>query len=236
MAWIGSVLGGIAFVILFALINGGYVYKTTCPLASGGSESSWTYAINDIIPYTRSTDAPCHGHTGTRLALSGIGIWPLGHSAKTHELTEQDQLAVESLRIATSEITSEYARERRVSSDISSEAKANGLTPALYRKLAKEMSNTTSHMQAIKDKFDTPIQASDSQLIDARSTLSEWLGYQVAVDKLFLTSSSLKEWEKQASDQYGAKINDSVQRLRFLSAAVQTRFPQVNAWSFLPAK
>src|SRR6266508_2071649 len=61
------------------LLNGGYVYKTSCPLASGGTQTTWTYGIDDILPYIRHTSEPCTAHTGTRLVLSAIGIAPLGN-------------------------------------------------------------------------------------------------------------------------------------------------------------
>jgi len=229
-------LGGVAVVVALLLVNGGYVYKTTCPLASGGSQSSWTYGINDIIPYIRKTSPPCRSHTGTRLALSGIGIWPLGHGTKAETLTTEDQKAVRSLQVATAEITREYARERRFTAALRREARAKGVTPAIRAKIARGMSDTIAALQAIKDKLDRPIQASDAQLIDARTSLSTWLAYQLAIDKLFTSSSSYQQWVKRANGLYGAKLDDVIARLRYLSVVIQARFPQVNDWSFLPAK
>jgi hypothetical protein len=74
---IAGLLTGAGVVLVLLLVNGGFVYKTTCPLASGGTQTSWTWAINDIIPYTRSTSPPCSSHTATRLLLSTVGAWPL---------------------------------------------------------------------------------------------------------------------------------------------------------------
>jgi hypothetical protein len=76
------ILGAVTVAALFLVVNGGYVYKTQCPLPGGGVTASWTYGINDILPYIRTTSAPCVSHTGTRLALSALSIWPL-HS--THQ-------------------------------------------------------------------------------------------------------------------------------------------------------
>jgi hypothetical protein len=76
---LGSLVGvvGVALIVLaFLLVNGGYIYETKCPLASGGTQKSWTYAIDDLVPYIRQTSAPCTSHSGTRLALSAVGIWP----------------------------------------------------------------------------------------------------------------------------------------------------------------
>jgi len=74
------IIGALTVAALFLLVNGGYVYKTQCPLPGGSVTASWTYGINDILPYIRTTSAPCVSHTGTRLALSALSIWPL-HSA-----------------------------------------------------------------------------------------------------------------------------------------------------------
>ncbi len=101
MGYVASLLGGAAVIVALVLVNGGYVYKTTCPLASGGSQTSWTYGINDIVPYIRKTKAPCYSHTGTRLALSWVGIRPLGHSTKSKAITAEDRAAADSLQVAT---------------------------------------------------------------------------------------------------------------------------------------
>jgi len=37
MEWAGKVLIGVVVVVVLLLVNGGYVYKTTCPLANGST-------------------------------------------------------------------------------------------------------------------------------------------------------------------------------------------------------
>jgi hypothetical protein len=172
-------LGGVAVVVAFLLINGGYVYKTTCPLASGSSETSWTYNILDIIPYTRDTKPPCSSHTATRLALSWIGIWPLEHGTKAKAITPADRTAAENLREATSAIVAEYARERTVGASLTNETNTKGLTAATRQKFIRLVNDGSAKYQVIKDEVDRPIAASDPQLIEARKALSTWLGYQV---------------------------------------------------------
>jgi hypothetical protein len=54
-----GLLGGVAVALVIILINTGYIYKTTCQTPSGGSESSWSYNIDDILPYSRSASPPC---------------------------------------------------------------------------------------------------------------------------------------------------------------------------------
>ncbi len=116
------------------------------------------------------------------------------------------------------------------------ELKAKGLTPAVRRELIGLFNGVNAVYQGIKDKLDRPIKASDPQLIDARKSLSTYLGYQIAVNKLFFSSSSVKDYGDRVNAQYGSKLPAVVQRLRFLSVAIEARYPQVKDWGFLPAK
>jgi hypothetical protein len=236
MEYVGRFLGGVIGVVAVVLINGGYVYKTTCPLASGGTQTSWTWGINDIVPYIRNTTAPCYSHTGTRLALSGIGIWPLGHSTEAKTDSRKNRAAAESLRVATASITTEYARERTATAAFIREAKAKGLTPVVRQRLIRLFNRSIAEFQAIKDSLDRPINAADQQLVDGRDALSTWLGYQVAINRLFVSASSYKQWMDEVNAQFGSKLNDVDSRLRYLSLAIEARYPQVNDWGFLPAK
>ena len=72
-----GIAAGSVVVLVLLVVNGGYVYKTTCPNSGGSETTSWVYGIDDVLPYTRSTSPPCYSHTATRLLLSSIGIAPL---------------------------------------------------------------------------------------------------------------------------------------------------------------
>ena len=237
MKSLASILGGIAFVAVLLLVNGGYVYKTTCPLASGSNQVTWSYGINDLVPYIRSTDPPCRSHTTTRLALSVIGIWPLGHGTTQASPTAADHAAADSLQTATAAITAEYARERTHSAALRQEANTDGVTPVVRQKFVSYLNEGETALQSIKVELDrTGTEASDPQLVESRNALSAYLGYQVAADRLFFSSSSVNDWGKQVAAQYGSKLTSVLARLRYLSIAVQGRYPQVKEWGFLPAK
>jgi hypothetical protein len=130
-----ALLGGVAFFVAIVLINGGYIYKTTCPTPTGGSESSWSYNIDDVIPYSRSAPAPCSTHSVSRLALSWTGIWSLGHTATPVKITAADKQAAVVLGAATKATSTEFAREKSASAAITKEMKAKGVTQAVEAKL-----------------------------------------------------------------------------------------------------
>jgi hypothetical protein len=237
MRYLAGFLGGAVVLAAVLIINGGFVYKTTCPTPTGGHTTSWTYGIDDIVPYTRKTDPPCYSHTGTRLLLSAVRIWPLANgTAKTNPVTATDRAAAESLGTAVSAISTEYTRERKLVASLTSEARAQGVTPAVRRRFVRLLAGTVAALESIKSRVDRSPEPSDSQLVDTRDALSTYLRYQIEIDQLFSSSSSLQDWSDKVKARYGRKLFDVVGRLRFLSVPVQERFPQVKDWSFLPPK
>ena len=56
-------------------INGGYIYRTQCAGAGGSTDTSWSYKINQIVPYIGYSKTGCETHTATRVALNSLGIW-----------------------------------------------------------------------------------------------------------------------------------------------------------------
>jgi len=91
---LASVLG---VLLVFLLVNGGYVYRTECPRAGGSTETDWSYRIYQFIPYLGYSRSGCESHTATRVALDAIGVWKLdddeGVSAPTgyrHEYLASD--------------------------------------------------------------------------------------------------------------------------------------------------
>lgn len=77
-----GVLGAVLAALVIVLVNGGYVYRTQCPHIQGSTETSWSYHINDIVPYFGYSRTGCEVHTASRLALDWVGVWKL-HSATT---------------------------------------------------------------------------------------------------------------------------------------------------------
>ena len=226
---------GLFVVALLLLINGGYVYETKCPLASGGTQTSWSYGINDLIPYTRQTSEPCSAHTGTRLALSAVGIAPLGEddeSATSDDLpSEADQQAADSLRVATSAITAEYARQR---SEISSITDGTLTQRERQKRAVSTLRGAIRRYEVIKTRLDAPVPgAGDASLLEARRLLSRWLGLQM--EGLESISSDLGSADalKAKGEAQARKLLPVVERLETLSASIRVKYPEVSSWGFL---
>jgi hypothetical protein len=230
-------LGGAAFVAAILLANGGYVYRTKCPLPSGGTQTSWTYGINDILPYIRSTSAPCKSHTGTRLALNEIGLWPVhdGFSAPSTHVAEEDRDAANALARATTAITVEYAREGKVGKALRNDINAHGgFTAALRRRFFGYFGTTVASLNRIKTGLDGSTRAKDPELAETQRVLSLWLARAIEANRAFLTSTSTTE-ARRRSNAVLRKIVPVVRRLQQLAPDVQAKYPNVKDWGFLPS-
>jgi hypothetical protein len=234
---LGSVAVGLTVAVVFLLINGGYVYRTKCPLSSGGTQTNWTYGIDDILPYIRSTSYPCKSHTGTRLLLSAVGIAKINdggsNTAPASNVTPTDAAAAEALATATSAITAEFDNERRTIAPLQTAIKSQGLTPAVKQKLLLEIERAANRMQAIKRTLDSTAPANDSELAETQRVLSLWLARQVEGDRVILTASTNAEFERRTTE-VARKIQPLSRRLQTLSVEIQAKYPNVTDWGFLP--
>ena len=62
-------------VLLFSLFVGGISYRKDCLSTDGAVTTSWTFTWLAPIPYIfRPSEDDCAVHTGTRVALSAVGI------------------------------------------------------------------------------------------------------------------------------------------------------------------
>lgn len=90
MTRIAGFFSAFAVVLVIVLVNGGYVYKTTCQQPNGSTTTGWEYRINDVVPYFGFSQSGCTAHTATREVLSAIGLWKLksgtsrGDTANAH--------------------------------------------------------------------------------------------------------------------------------------------------------
>jgi hypothetical protein len=231
---LGSVAVGLAVVIVFLFINGGYVYRTKCPLASGGTQTKWTYGIDDILPYIRSTSAPCKSHTGTRLLISAVGIAPLNEGDSTADaapITPADQVAADALATAVSAISTEYDRERQLVAPLQTAIKSQGLTPDLQRRITRTVRETIRRYGAIKKPLDASGDASDAQLVEAKRLVSLYLALQAAANRLYFNSPGRV---REKSTALAERLAPVVRRLQTLSVEIQTKYPNVTDWGFLP--
>jgi hypothetical protein len=181
MSYLVRALGVIAVAAAVLLVNGGYVYRTKCPLASGSSQTSWTYGINDVLPYIQRASAPCKSHTGTRLALSAMGAWPIhdGFSAPLTHVAPEDKAAASALADGTAAINVEYGRERRLGTELTDAVKAHGgFTAATRAKFFRLGETGAMRFTAIKTNLDSSVRAKDAELAETQRVLSVWIARQ----------------------------------------------------------
>lgn len=229
-------LGAIAVAVVFLAANGGYVYKTTCPLPAGGKESSWTYAINDILPYIRQTSAPCESHTATRLLLSAVGIARLGsrHAASNPSSSGvADTRIVKSLAAATSAIDAEFARERRDVTAWKAAHPAGFVTTADVMSYEALLQRGATGLGDIQRSLAGSQPALDSRVSLASNLLSRWLSLQIEGDSVFAKSHSVAE-VKIRTASIAKQIHAVTQRLRSAVIDVQTLYPDVTGWGGVP--
>ena len=220
-------LAGAGAVAAVLLVNGGYIYKTSCPLSSGGTQTSWTYGINDLLPYIRSTSAPCTSHTATRLALSAIGIARIANPASA---TKTDVLGARALGAVTAAINSEYALERR---QITQLKKKSGLSQARRSSLAhQEIGLVVTHMQRIQTQLTNLPRSPDTDLAAARDLLRQWFGYQIQFDTA-LNNQMTKAELTALEGRIGPQLSKNVTDLQAAAAVVGAKYPGVADWSFL---
>jgi hypothetical protein len=107
---LGSLIGSLSalgVLGLVVLVNGGYVYRTSCPRADGHVETSWQWRINDVIPYLGYSVSDCQSHTATRELLSAVGVWKLRSHISTSTAANQaaaTQLGVIKDQVGTMDI------------------------------------------------------------------------------------------------------------------------------------
>ena len=62
-------------VLVIGVINGGYTWRADCVTSRGTVERSYSYRITQVFPYLAPSEPGCRFHSGTRVALSAIGVW-----------------------------------------------------------------------------------------------------------------------------------------------------------------
>jgi hypothetical protein len=73
---LGALIGIVVVLLFFGLVNGGLVYRKQCPTAEGTVKTDWTYRWSAPLPYVLApSEEGCEVHSGTRMALSSIGLW-----------------------------------------------------------------------------------------------------------------------------------------------------------------
>src|SRR5690242_4306652 len=77
-AALGSVVGVAVVLLILALEVGGVTFRKDCATGPGGVSKSWDVQWFIPIPYLfRPSESGCTVHTGTRVALDGLGLFPI---------------------------------------------------------------------------------------------------------------------------------------------------------------
>lgn len=236
LAGAGALFGGLFIVVAVLVANGGYVYKTTCPTSAGSTQTSWTYDINDIVPYLNSASAPCVSHSGTRLLISAVGIAPLGHHEAQYssaEIAENKSLAG-ALATTTTDIDQEYAYERTQTTKTKALAAKNRSAALAYAVLM--IRGGITRLNSFKGQLDSAPDAPDGNLTDAKTLLSQWLGLQSKADRVSLAEFQTGAVNAQAKAQavaVGRELQPIVLKLRGLAPTLSADYPQLTHWSYL---
>ncbi|MDQ2983106.1 MAG: hypothetical protein M3R70_04150 [Actinomycetota bacterium] len=92
----GAALGGLLVTILIlGLVNGGLIYRKQCPTAQATVRTDWSYRWFAPVPYLLAPkEGGCEVHSGTRVALSSLGI----ASLKTRSAADLERNFAESGR------------------------------------------------------------------------------------------------------------------------------------------
>lgn len=226
---------GTVVILALLVVNGGYVYKTTCPNASGGSTTGWTYGINDVLPYIRTTSAPCSSHTATRLLVSAVGIAPLGHHASFSAADmRKNQTLATTLGSVNAAINREYATERAMTGTVRKLVKTNRQAGITF--VETVMTLGSARFEDLSKRVDRAPDAPDANLTRASDLLGQWLRLQAEVDRVGsagLSSGGGVATYKAQTLAVARKIAPVATELQALAPTLAAAYPQLTRWSYL---
>jgi hypothetical protein len=158
---------------------------------------------------------------------SGSSAPPLSPAAT------KNSRAVSALVAATASINAELERQQRLGGNLSQEIRTKGLTPALRRRLVRVFEPALTHFVNIRRRLDSAPLGADPLLAKTQRTLSLWLARQIEADRVAVTANTNAEYLSRTK-RVAPKIARLTRQLENLSARVQTKYPSVSDWKFLP--
>ena len=141
--------------------------------------------------------------------------------------------AVSALVAATASINAELERQHRLGGNLSQEIRTKGLTPSLRRRLVRVFEPAVVHFVNIRRRLDSARPGADPLLAKTQRTLSLWLARQVEADRIAVTAQTNAGYLIRTK-RVAPKIARLTKRLETLSVRVQTKYPGVSNWKFLP--
>jgi hypothetical protein len=158
---------------------------------------------------------------------SSSGLPPLSPTAA------KNNRAVGALVAATASINAELDRQHRVGGNLSQEIRTNGLTPSLRRRLIRVFQPAVVHFVNIRRRLESSPPGADPLLAKTQRTLSLWLARQIEADRIAVTAHTNAAYLSRTK-KVAQKIALLTRRLQTLSTRVQTKYPGVSNWKFLP--
>jgi hypothetical protein len=167
------------------------------------------------------------------LALFGAGCGSGSSEPPLSPAATKNSRAVTALIAATASINAELERQHRLGGNLSQEIRTKGLTPALRRQLVRVFKPAAEHFVNIRRRLDSAPLGADPLLAKTQKTLSLWLARQIDADRIAVTARTNAEYLSRTK-KVAPKITRLTRRLETLSAQVQTKYPGVSDWKFLP--
>ena len=167
------------------------------------------------------------------LALASTGCGSKSSLPPLDPAAAKNTAAVGALVAATSSINAELDRQHRLAGNLSQEVKTKGLTPSLRRRLIRVFEPAARHFVNVQRRLDSTPPGADPLLAKTQRTLSRWLARQIEGDRVAVSARTNAEYMRRTK-QVARKIARLTRRLETLSARVQTKYPGVSNWTFLP--
>src|SRR5207247_10146097 len=167
------------------------------------------------------------------LALAGTGCGSSSGLRPLDPAAAKNTAAVGALVAATASINAELERQHRLGGNLSQEIRTKGLTPSLRRRLIRVFEPAVVHFVNIRKRLDSTPRGADPLLAKTQRTLSLWLARQIEADRIAVTARTNAGYLSRTK-RVSRKIVRLTRRLETLSVRVQTKYPGVNDWKFLP--
>jgi hypothetical protein len=141
--------------------------------------------------------------------------------------------AVGALVAATSSISAEMDRQHKLAGNLAEKIRRNGLTPANRSELVRVFEPAVVRFTLIKRRLNSAPLGADPLLAETQRTLSLWLARQIEVDRIAVTARTSAVYFR-LTKKVSHQIARLTRRLEVLSPKVQTKYPGVSNWKFLP--
>lgn len=225
-----------AVLLLFVFANGGYVWRDDCMTARGSVETSYSYRINQLVPYLAPSEPGCSYYSGTRVLASAVGFWEIptvrGTSTETSSTASAETArfvtgASEALEV----VSRDWERQKGLEDEVRGLSRSETIEV-----LRRSLDTTKTTYEEQIDRLRRLPDPSDDDLVVLRSSLTDWMRLQLAAQDVFMTAFESGA-SREEMDARQAELADDLQRRRAtllrMRAVLPSRYPELDSWSFL---